>query len=151
MAQSVADLALLDQILVEDSAINRADLKRIRLGLVPEFMANQDDDTRAVTKAALEKLRNAGVTFVDIEMPQLRKLDDETEFPIVTYEVRDDLQAYLKKYDAGVDLEKLVSLMASPDEEKLYQDTHREWRDRAGCGLSTRDARITAGDAKTLP
>jgi mandelamide amidase len=122
MAQSVFDLALLDRVLAGGSAIQSADLKKIRLGVVPEFMANQDDDTRAVTKAALDKLRASGITLVDVEMPRLSELDRETEFPIVTYEVRDDLGAYLARYRTGVDLETLVSTMASPDEKKMYQE-----------------------------
>lgn len=122
MAQSVSDLALLDGIIAGGSAIQPADLKRVRLGIVPEFMANQDDDTRAVTQAALEKLREAGVTFVNVEMPRLKEFDNESEFPIVTYEVRDDLAGYLSRYRTGIDLETLVSTMASPDEKKMYEE-----------------------------
>jgi mandelamide amidase len=85
-------------------------------------MANQDDDTRAATKAALDKLRQAGVTLVDVEMPRLKELDNDTEFQIVTYEVRDDLGAYLVKYRTGLDLATLVSMMASPDEKKMYEE-----------------------------
>lgn len=122
MAQSVSDLALIDRIVVGGSTIQPANLRRIRLGIVPEFMANLDDDTRAVTNAALEKLRKAGVTLVTVEIPHLRQLDSEAEFPIVTYEIRDDLEAYLIKYHTGLDLKKLVSMMASQDEKKIYEE-----------------------------
>jgi len=122
MAQSVSDLALLDQVLAGGPTIEPADLKHIRLGIVPEFMADQDDDTRTVTNAALEKLRAAGVTLVDVEMPRLKELDNEAEFPIVTYEVRDELEAYLTRYHTGVDLKALVAMMASEDAAKLYQE-----------------------------
>ena len=85
-------------------------------------MANQDADTWAATKAALDKLHTAGVTLVDVEMPQLKELDRDTNFPIVTYEVRDGLGAYLTQYHTGVGLEKLVSMMVSPDEKKMYEE-----------------------------
>ena len=122
MAQSVFDLALLDQVIVGGSAIAPASMKGIRLGIVPEFMANQDDDTLAVTNVALEKLRAAGVTLVDVEMPRLKEFDSASEFPIVTYEVRDDLEAYLAKYHTGVTLEKLAAAMASSDVKKMFEE-----------------------------
>jgi len=122
MAQSVFDLALLDQAIVGETAITPLSLKGIRLGIVPEFMANQDDDTLAVTRAALDKLRAAGVTLVDVEMPRLKELDDATEFPIVTYEVRDGLGAYLRRYHTGVTLGEVAAHMASPDVMKMYQE-----------------------------
>jgi mandelamide amidase len=122
MAQSIFDLALIDQIMTGGPSIKPANLKGVRLGVVPEFMANQDDDTRSITQAAFDGLRAAGVTFVDVEMPRLKQLDSDTDFPIVTYEVRDDLGAYLAKYHTGVTLEKLVSMMASPDEKKMYEE-----------------------------
>ena len=158
MAQSVSDLALLDRIIAGGSAIQPVDLKGIRLGIVPEFMANQDDDTRAVTKAAFEKLREAGVTFVNVEMPRLKELDNESEFPIVTYEVRDDLAGYLSKYRTGINLETLVSIMASPDEKKMYEEQvlPRQMPSASGqrepwSRLRTRNACIEAHDAEAIP
>jgi Asp-tRNA(Asn)/Glu-tRNA(Gln) amidotransferase A subunit family amidase len=122
MAQSVADLELLDRVIAGGTPVERADLKQVRLGVVPEFFANLDADTRTATDAALTKLRAAGVTLVEVEMPQLKALDDATEFPIVLYEVRDDLGAYLAKYHTGVDLKQLASEIASPDEKAAYED-----------------------------
>lgn len=122
MAQSVFDLALLDQVIVRGPAITPISLKGIRLGIVPEFMVDQDDDTLAATEAALDKLRAAGATLVDAEMPRLKELDGATEFPIVTYEVRDDLGAYLTRYQTGVTLGQLAGGMASADVKNMYEE-----------------------------
>ena len=54
-------------------------------------------------------------------MPQLAQLNKESESPIVMYEARDDLQAYLTKYGTGIDLEQLVAKMAGPDEANLFK------------------------------
>ncbi|REM69665.1 amidase, partial [Mycobacterium tuberculosis] len=63
-----------------------ANLKRVRLGVVPAFLANLDADTRAATDAALAKLRAAGVTLVDVEMPKLMELNGAVGFPLALYE-----------------------------------------------------------------
>jgi indoleacetamide hydrolase len=122
MAQSVADLELLDRVIAGGTALAPADLSHVRLGVVPAFFANLDADTRAVTEAALAKLRTAGVTLVDVDMPQLKAFDTEAEFPIVIYEVHDDLAAYLANYATGVDLKQLAAAIASPDEKPVYLD-----------------------------
>jgi mandelamide amidase len=97
-------------------------LHHVRLGINAAFFANMDSDTRAATEAALAKLRGAGVTLVDVKMPGFKELDAATEFPIVVYEVHDDLAAYLAKYHTGITLEQLVAEVASPDEKSIYQE-----------------------------
>jgi len=122
IARSVADLALFDRVMMGGPIIGPLPLKGIRLGIASNFMANQDGDTRRATEAALEKLRDAGVTLVDVEMPGLKELDDATEFPIVTYEVRDELESYLEKYKTGITLKELVRMMASEDVKTMYEE-----------------------------
>ncbi|MFS2047629.1 amidase family protein, partial [Variovorax sp. CT11-76] len=115
MALSVADLVLLDRAIAGGAAVRPADLKRVRLGVVPAFFANLDADTRAATDAALAKLRAAGVTLVELEMPKLAELNGAVGFPVALYEANDDMAAYLAKYDTGIDLKQLAAGIASPD------------------------------------
>jgi mandelamide amidase len=115
MAQSMADVALLDRVIAGGAPLKPADLKRVRLGVVPAFYANLDADTRAATDAALAKLRAAGVTLVDVDMPKLMELNGAIGFPLALYEAHDDMVAYLAKYRTGVDIAQLAAGIASPD------------------------------------
>jgi mandelamide amidase len=115
MALSVADVALLDRVIAGGTGVRPADLKRVRLGVVPDFFANLDADTRAATDAALAKLRAAGVTLVDVQMPKLAELNGAVGFPVALYEANDDIKAYLAKYGTGVDITRLAAAIASPD------------------------------------
>jgi len=115
MAQSMADVALLDGVIAGGKPLRPADLKRVRLGVVQAFYANLDADTRAATDAALAKLRAAGVTLVDVEMPKLMELNGAIGFPLALYEANDDMAAYLAKYRTGIDIAQLAAGIASPD------------------------------------
>ena len=115
MALSMADVALLDQVIAGGKPVAPANLKRVRLGVVPAFYANLDADTRGATDAALNKLRAAGVTLVDVDMPKLMDLNGAVGFPVALYEAYDDMVAYLSKYPTGVDMTKLAAGIASPD------------------------------------
>ena len=50
-----------------------------------------DADTQAAFDAALAKLKAAGVTVVDVEMPQLVELNGAVGFPVALYEAYDDM------------------------------------------------------------
>lgn len=115
MARSMADVALLDRVIAGGAPLKAADLKRVRLGVVPAFYANLDADTRAATDAALARLRAAGVTLVDVEMPKLMDINGEIGFPLALYEASDDMAAYLATYRTGIDLAQLAAGIASPD------------------------------------
>jgi len=115
MAQSMADVALLDGVIAGGAPIRPADLKRVRLGVAQAFYANLDADTRAATDAALARLRGAGVTLVDVEMPKLMELNGAIGFPLALYEAHDDMAAYLAKYRTGSDIAQLAAGIASPD------------------------------------
>lgn len=121
MALSVADLALLDRVIAGGTPMVPADLKRVRLGVAQAFYANLDEDTRAAIDAALAKLRDAGVTLVDVEMPRLAELNGAVSFPVALYEIHDDLASYLAKYRAGVDIGQVAAGIASPDVKSTFE------------------------------
>ena len=75
MAVAMADVELLDRVVTGAPALPPADLKSVRLGVVPGFLANLDSDTRGAWEAALARLKAAGVTVVDVAMPQLAELN----------------------------------------------------------------------------
>src|SRR5882724_12439300 len=121
MAQTVADVALLDAVITGGRPPAPAPLSGVRLGVYRGyFFKDLDADTRAVTEGALEKLRRVGVAIVDVDMPDLQKANDAASFPVALYEAYDDLKAYLAKYQTGVSVEQLAAQIASKDVKETY-------------------------------
>src|SRR5262245_967596 len=95
MARTVADVALLDSVITGRAAPTPASLKGVKLGVYRAYyFKDLDADTQAVTTAAVEKLKQAGVTIVEVDMPELQKLNDAASFPVALYEASADLAAY---------------------------------------------------------
>ena len=120
MAGSIADVVLLDRIICDQSPIEAADLKGVRLGVVAATMANLDGDTATAIAAAHEKLKAAGAAVVDIEMPNLMELNGQVGFPVALYEAYDDMVAYLRR-GAKISIEELVRGIVSPDVKGTYE------------------------------
>ena len=121
MAQTVADVALLDAVIIGGRPPAPAALSGVRLGVYRGyFFKDLDVDTRAVSEGALEKLRRVGVTIVDVDMPDLQKANDAASFPVALYEAYDDLKAYLAKYQTGVSVEQVAAAIASKDVKGTY-------------------------------
>jgi Asp-tRNA(Asn)/Glu-tRNA(Gln) amidotransferase A subunit family amidase len=120
MAATVADIALLDRVVAGGSAVTPANLKEVRLGVDKAMLANLDGDTESAFRTALDRLRSAGVTIVDVEMPQLGELNGKVGFPLALYEAYDDVVAYLKKSGTGVTIEEVAKSIASPDVKGTY-------------------------------
>jgi Asp-tRNA(Asn)/Glu-tRNA(Gln) amidotransferase A subunit family amidase len=119
MAGSMVDVALLDRIIAGGGQIEAASLKGVRLGVVASMMANLDDDTKAAFTAAIDKLKAAGVTVVDVDMPRLGELNGQVGFPVALYEAYDDMVAYLKR-GPKISIEELAKGISSPDVKGTY-------------------------------
>jgi Asp-tRNA(Asn)/Glu-tRNA(Gln) amidotransferase A subunit family amidase len=119
MAGTMTDVALLDRIIAGGSKIEAASLKGVRLGTVAATMANVDDDTKAAFTAAVDKLKAAGVTVVDVDMPKLAELNGQVGFPVALYEAYDDMVAYLKR-GPKISIEDLAKGISSPDVKGTY-------------------------------
>lgn len=95
-------------------------LKGLHLG-VPNsyYWENLDPETKRVCDAALAKLQAAGVELVKADIANVGDLDAKVSFPVALFEVMTDLPAYLKKYNAGVNLQQLQAGLGSPDVKGL--------------------------------
>jgi indoleacetamide hydrolase len=96
-------------------------LRRVRLGLVKEFLAQMDDDTQIAFTAALTKLKAEGVKIIDVPMPLINDINGAISFPVALYEAHDDMVAYLARTGSGVSIEQLAAQAASPDVKGTYQ------------------------------
>lgn len=121
MAQSVADLEVLDRVITGARPVKPLNLKKLRLGLVKDFLAHMDDDTQMAFQAAVNKLKAEGVKFYEVSMPLLPDLNAAVSFPVAMYEAYDDMVAYLKATGSGVSIEQLADKAASPDVKGTYQ------------------------------
>jgi indoleacetamide hydrolase len=120
MAATMADVAILDRVIAGGGPLALANLKEVRIGVVKAMPANLDDDTEAAFRASLEKMKSAGVTVVDVEMPKLTELNGQVGFPLALYEAYDDMVVYLKKTGTGITIEQLAKSIASPDVKGTY-------------------------------
>lgn len=120
MAATMTDVAIIDRAIAGGRAIAPANPKEVRIGVVAAMLANLDTDTDAAFHAALDKLRSAGVTIVEVEMPKLAELNGQVSFPVALYEAYDDMVAYLKRTGTGVTIEELAKQIASPDVKGTY-------------------------------
>ncbi len=119
MADTVADVALLDRVIAGGGPIEPADLKSVRLGVVASTLANLDDDTKAAYAAAIDRLKAAGVTVVDVDMADLMQLNGQVGFPVALYEAYDDMVAFLKR-GPKISIEDLAKAISSPDVKGTY-------------------------------
>jgi indoleacetamide hydrolase len=121
MARTVADVALLDAVITGGKPATPASLAGVKLGVYrPYFFADLDADTRTVTEVALQKLKQAGVTIVEVDIPELQKVNGAASFPVALYEAYDDLKAYLEKYRTGKTVEQVADMIASKDVKATY-------------------------------
>jgi amidase len=119
MARSVADAAALlaaisgkddadaatqasvGHVIADYSPHLKADgLKGARIGVVRKLMGYQPDVDAAMVRA-IKAIEAAGATVVDAEIPTLGQWND-AEFEVLKYELKADLEAYLRKSDAPI-------------------------------------------------
>jgi mandelamide amidase len=120
MAATIADVAVLDRVIARGGPIAPANPKEVRIGVAGATLVNLDGDTDAAFRAALDKLRKAGVTVIDVEMPKLADLNGQIGFPIALYEAYDDMVAYLNRSGTGITIGELAKQIASPDMKGAY-------------------------------
>ena len=123
MARSVADVLILDRIIVpEDGDDSLEPLSEIRLG-VPRryFYTGLDSRIVPVIESALEKVAAEGVELVEIGPGNIEKLMADSAFPIALYEVVRDLPNYLTVHQTGQDFASVAAGAASPDVRGLFE------------------------------
>ncbi|WP_213955944.1 MULTISPECIES: indoleacetamide hydrolase [unclassified Variovorax] len=122
MARNVADVALLDAVITGTEGVSPASLAGLRLGLPRGgFWENLDSEVEAVTSAAVEKLRAAGVVFVEADLEGWAALNAQVSMPVALYEFyHRDLPAYLKERDIPLGIEDVIAQVESPDVKGIF-------------------------------
>ncbi len=121
MALAMSDVELLDRVITRAPRAHAARLAGLRLGRVQQLVAGLDADTQQAYDATLQRLANAGVTIVDMDLPRLPELANAVGFPVALYEAFDDVSAYLAGTHTGVTITAMAEQIASPDVKATYQ------------------------------
>jgi mandelamide amidase len=120
MALCMADVALLDGLISGEAALPPVTLAGLRLGIAPGFWRDLDADTRAIAEAALDKLRAAGVTLVEVAEERLQALTQPIGTLVVIHEARPAMEAWLREQGPGIGIDELARGIASPDVQAIY-------------------------------
>jgi indoleacetamide hydrolase len=120
-ARTVADLLLFDSVLTGDFRPPEAvPPTGARLGLArAHYFADLDPEVERVTNEALKKLADAGVTLVEADVPDLTRLAEAANFPIIYHDSVPSIVSYLQEFETGVTLAQLLALASESVRENL--------------------------------
>jgi mandelamide amidase len=110
-ARNMQDIELFDSVATGDHGSPAVpELKAVRLAVYRGYyFEGLDPEVARVTEAALAKLKGAGVTIVETEIPELAELIARVTGPVQYHDTEPTLRAYLAKYRAGVTFEQMVA------------------------------------------
>lgn len=122
MAVTLADCALLQDVMTGGSTIEARSLDGLRLGLPEPHVTGLSEATAAAFEAAVERLKAGGVEFITMDLNGLLREAFEAGFPIGFHQMRTVMSAYLGEHVPGVDLSAMVAQIASPDVKRVYEE-----------------------------
>lgn len=130
MAKQIDLLARFDSVLAnaptgqgaqETDTIEAKDPAQLRLGVPHAYFHDiLDDQTAACFDQVKARLEAAQVTLIAAELDNVAGLNEAVSFPIVLYEVMQDLPAYLAAR-GQVDLDTLIAQIASQDVKAIMR------------------------------
>ena len=122
-ARSVSDQLLLDAV-ITGGAIEAAPatLSGQRLGLPKQLIAEVDPETKRLFDDAVAALRKAGAEIVDVDLAEVMELNGKVSFPVALYELRVDLENFVKQHGAAPDLKSVAAQIASPDVKGVFEN-----------------------------
>jgi indoleacetamide hydrolase len=111
LARSVEDLVLFDTVQVPSaSPIAPKPLKDIRIGVSRGFlMSGLDPEVDRVSLEALEKLRNAGVTLVEAEIPEAVQAAPLIARTIIFHDAMPSIARFLQEESTGVSFDQMLA------------------------------------------
>ena len=114
MARSVADLALLDQVISGEDENENVELSSLRLGIYEDFFCTDaDPEILTVYEREVARLKDAGVDIVNVEIPELEETIADAGQGISLYEVVRSLPKYLDDVGAEVSIEDVFDQVAA--------------------------------------
>jgi indoleacetamide hydrolase len=116
ISRGLRDIELFDSVVAgEHGPLVVPQLSTVRLAVCRRyFFDGLEPEVARVTDAALSRLRAAGVTLVETEMPELSDLVGKITDQVQYHDTQPSLTRYLAEYNTGVTFEELVA-QAGPD------------------------------------
>ena len=125
MTLNVTDAALLDAVITKtEPSLPNIDISSLKLG-VPRsyFYHNLDPEVANVMEKVLVKLKNAGVTLIEEDIPDVEELSSKSGFTIIFYETGQLIPQYLKDNNIPVTMEEVLDKIESPDVKQIIHNT----------------------------
>ncbi|MBB6092957.1 mandelamide amidase [Povalibacter uvarum] len=140
LARSVADLTLFDSVVTGDFSSMATRLPGdVRLGVAPDLLGGLDSEVERVIHQALQRLREAGVSIVDVKLPASAQHALTAASIIIGYENMLSMSKYLREQATGISFEQLLDQM-SPNLKIFYQTTAPPGHEVYEVALRQRDA-----------
>jgi mandelamide amidase len=124
MARTVADVALVDQVITgSQRPVVAAIPERIRLGVVYGFFfEGLDAQVHLLAHSALRRLEDSGVQLIELSMPALAQVSEAAGTPIGFAEFWPAMERYLRTHDTGLSMADLARDAASDDVRALIEN-----------------------------
>ena len=116
MARTMADVALLDAAIVGSAPAGPTALRGVVLALPRRyFWENLDDEVARICTAAVERLRDVGVRFIEADLDGVPEANALAAFPIALYEIGEDFPRYLAASGSNLSWADVQGQVKSPD------------------------------------
>ncbi len=121
IARTVDDVVLLDEVCTGGVlAPFEKPIEELRIGVpATHFYENLDYELEIVVAKALERFRAEGVQLIDVDVENVRELNESVSFPITLFEVLRELSAYLYRHGSSMSVPELVEQVAGEDVKDL--------------------------------
>jgi indoleacetamide hydrolase len=123
LARCVADLALFDAAMTGDREPLRATpLAGARIGIDHKsLLRDLDPEVERITTEACHKLRAAGVTLVEAELPKAVRASLRTVSTILAYETMPAIAAFLEAQGTGISFDQLLQQASESLQDALKE------------------------------
>jgi mandelamide amidase len=130
LAHSVFDIALADSVICGgESRLETVNVASLRLGLPKAYYQSLlEREVACKFEEAIASLRQAKVSLVEFDVPQVEELNNLAGFSITMYETPIEISNYLEAQGIGLSFEELVGAVATPNVKRILMGLTKERR-----------------------
>ncbi len=122
MARSLNDVALMHAAITGSALRAPRPLSGVRIGIPRRpFWEDLDSEVAQVCEEALDRLRQQGVTFIDLDFSELGAETTKLQRGLVIATVKSDLESYLAERGLSIRVDEVINSIASADVKAIYE------------------------------
>jgi len=129
MARTVADCALIDEVVTGDGDRPQVKPDGLRIGIIRYFWEELEPEIESIGRECLDRLKRAGITLVEADMPLVGELTRRASLPIGVLEHRGALSAYLAAAGSPLGFDDVMAAIASPDVGAFFAEMRSRLRE----------------------